>query len=223
MLAAGFCRQFLRKIIFVMQYFSMLFYCMYEDTYERIVYKLTRKQRRMTKMKKMNSKIAIVATAVALCLTGCGEASAIVTESSTIEESLSGVATAETGNATVQTDYDVQNVLEEAEREATALQKKLEEDPTLNQADMNTLSMEIYQVWDDVLNDLWKNLKETLDEETMDDLLQEQRTWIKENEAEVQKAREEVGGGSLAPLVANQKAAELTRTRVYELASYFGY
>ncbi|MBQ7050453.1 MAG: DUF1311 domain-containing protein, partial [Firmicutes bacterium] len=71
--------------------------------------------------------------------------------------------------------------------------------------------------------DLWKNLKETLDEETMDDLLQEQRTWIKGKEAEVQKAREEVGGGSLAPLVANQKAVELTRTRVYELASYFGY
>ena len=177
----------------------------------------------MTKMKKRNNKFAIVATVAVLCLTGCVEDSSIVTESSSIEESLSGVATAETENTTVQTDYDVQNVLEEAESEAAALQKKLEGDPTLNQADMNTLSMEIYQVWDDVLNDLWKNLKATLDEETMDDLLQEQRAWIKEKEAEVQKAGEEFGGGSMAPLVANQRAAELTRTRVYELASYLGY
>ena len=174
-------------------------------------------------MKKMNSKIAIVVTATALCLTGCGEDSTSVTESSTIEESLSGEATVETENTTVQTDYDVQSVLEEAESEAAALQKKLEEDPTLNQADMNTLSMEIYQIWDDVLNDLWKNLKATLDEETMDDLLQEQRAWIKEKEAEVQQAGAEFGGGSMAPLVANQRAAEITRTRVYELASYLGF
>ena len=97
------------------------------------------------------------------------------------------------------------------------------EDPSLNQADMNTLSGEIYQVWDGVLNELWKNVKSTLDEEKWNNLLEEQRTWIAEKEAEVKQAGEEVGGGSLAPLVANQRAAKLTRLRVYELTSYLGF
>ena len=196
---------------------------MYEESYERVVYMFMRDQRRMTKMKKMNSKLAIMVAAAALCLSGCGAEPAIPTENSTIEESVSEMATVESESANVQIDYDVQKVLEEAEQEATALQKKLQEDPSLTQADMNMLSMEIYQVWDDVLNDLWKNLKVILDEDTMSDLLVEQRAWIAEKEAEVKQAGEEVGGGSLAPLVANQKAAELTRTRVYELASYLGF
>ena len=203
---------------------------MYEESYERVVYMFMRDQRRMTKMKKMNSKLAIMVAAAALCLSGCGAEPTIPTENSTIEESVSEMATVESEMATVesesanvQIDYDVQKVLEEAEQEATALQKKLQEDPSLTQADMNMLSMEIYQVWDDVLNDLWKNLKVILDEDTMSDLLVEQRAWIAEKEAEVKQAGEEVGGGSLAPLVANQKAAELTRTRVYELASYLGF
>lgn len=203
---------------------------MYEESYERVVYMFMRDQRRMTKMKKMNSKLAIMVAAAALCLSGCGAEPAIPTENSTIEESVSEMATVESEMATVesesanvQIDYDVQKVLEEAEQEATALQKKLQEDPSLTQADMNMLSMGIYQVWDDVLNDLWKNLKVILDEDTMSDLLVEQRAWIAEKEAEVKQAGEEVGGGSLAPLVANQKAAELTRTRVYELASYLGF
>ena len=181
-------------------------------------------------MKKMNSKLASMVAAAALCLSGCGAEPTIPTENSTIEESVSEMATVESEMATVesestnvQIDYDVQKVLEEAEQEATALQKKLQEDPSLTQADMNMLSMEIYQVWDDVLNDLWKNLKVILDEDTMSDLLVEQRAWIAEKEAEVKQAGEEVGGGSLAPLVANQKAAELTRARVYELASYLGF
>lgn len=113
-------------------------------------------------MKKINSKMAIVVTTTALCLTGCGTAPTIPMENSTIEESISGMVTVESESANVQNDYDVRKVLEEAEREASALQKKLAEDPTLTQADMNTLSMENYQVWDGVLNNLWKILKSTL-------------------------------------------------------------
>jgi len=97
------------------------------------------------------------------------------------------------------------------------------EDPTLTQADMNTISMEIYQVWDGVLNDLWKVLKSTMEEGAMEKLLQEQRLWITEKEAEVKEAGEEVGGGSMAPMVADQRAAKLTRERVYALASHLGF
>ena len=84
--------------------------------------------------------------------------------------------------------FDVQQVLEDAKETSGALEKKLFEDPSLNQAEMNTLSYEMYVVWDDVLNDLWQVLKDTVDEEEMEKLLEEQRTWIADKEEEVKEA-----------------------------------
>ena len=78
--------------------------------------------------------------------------------------------------------FDVQQVLEDAKETSGALEKKLFEDPSLNQAEMNTLSYEMYVVWDDVLNDLWQVLKDTVDEEEKEKLLEEQRTWIADKE-----------------------------------------
>ena len=116
----------------------------------------------------------------------------------------------------------VEKLLADAEKEAAALEKKLAEDASLSQADMNKLSNEIYVVWDDVLNELWGILKDTQDEDTMNDLLKEQREWIDMKETEAEKAGEEFAGGSMQALVVNQKAAELTKVRVYELADYLG-
>lgn len=162
--------------------------------------------------------ITIMLTA-AVCLSGCGKASGA--QDGAAADEVVNMETEEKDAS--QTDYDVQKVLEEAEKEASVFNEKLTEDPSLTQADMNELSMELYQVWDGVLNDIWANLKATLDEETMESLLQEQQAWIAEKEAEAKQAGEALAGGSMAPLAANQKAAELTRTRVYELASYLGF
>lgn len=117
----------------------------------------------------------------------------------------------------------VQGMLEAAEEEASALHKKLTEDPSLKQSDMNELSHEIYQIWDDLLNELWAIMKDTLDEKTMHNLLEEQREWITMKEAEAKKTGEAFSGGSMAPFASNQKAAELTKERVYELADYLGF
>lgn len=122
-----------------------------------------------------------------------------------------------------QIEYDVENVLSQTEETAAALEKKLKEDASLKQVDMNELSYEIYMVWDNTLNELWQVLKENLDEEVMKGLLEEQRAWITEKEEEVKQVGETVSGGSIAPLVCNQRAAELTKDRVYELAVYLGY
>ncbi len=205
----------------------------------------------MKRIIKTGNKTVIMAIIAAMCLTGCAEEKNR-SEGNVVQENIPGMVQVEstvaestqeeTGNETQETvveeqeseagqietpdsqeQYDVQQILEDAEREASSLQKKLQEDPSLTQADMNTLSGEIYQVWDGVLNELWKNVKTTLDEEQWNNLLEEQRTWIAEKEAEVKQAGEAVGGGSLAPLVANQRAAKLTRLRVYELASYLGF
>ncbi len=119
--------------------------------------------------------------------------------------------------------FDIQTILDAAETQAADLETKLYEDGTLTQADMNVISYEIYMVWDDTLNNIWQLLKDSLDEEIMTELLEEQRAWITKKEAEVKLAGEEVAGGSIAGLVCNQRAAKLTRIRVYELASYLGY
>lgn len=210
----------------------------------------------MKKKLEMSRKIAVIITAAALCLTGCGTEGANQTDDFVSSENVPGMikvessaseskeesteadnetavqgsqvkeqepAAGEVEGSSAQADIDVAKVLEEAESSAAALQKKLQEDASLTQADMNTLSGEIYQVWDDALNELWNALKDSLDEETMENLLEEQRAWITEKEAEVKQAGEAVGGGSLAPLVANQRAVNLTRVRVYELAGYLGY
>ena len=189
--------------------------------------------------REMNGKLAMIVAAAMLCMTGCGMESPIQDDSAIVGESLPGMVKVEetaeeetsvqekevesSENSVNQVEYDVHQTLEEAEKEVATLQKKLMEDPTLTQADMNTLSMEIYQVWDGVLNDLWKVLKSTMEEGAMEKLLQEQRLWITEKEAEVKEAGEAVGGGSMAPMVADQRAAKLTRERVYELASHLGF
>ncbi len=122
----------------------------------------------------------------------------------------------------VQVNYDIQIMLEEAEAQAADLEKKLYEDASLTQADMNEISNEISTVWDELLNEIWSILNQSLDEETKAELLEEQRAWITEKEAEVKQVGEEAGG-SIAALLCNQRAAQLTRTRVYELANYLGY
>jgi len=88
------------------------------------------------------------------------------------------------------------------------------------QADMNILSGEIYQAWDDTLNAIWATLKEELDADAMQQLTAEQLYWIAEKEAAVQAAAAGVEGGSMYPMVANGEAARWTRERVYVLAEY---
>lgn len=118
---------------------------------------------------------------------------------------------------------DVQAMLTETEEQEAILWKKYEAIASPTQMDMNINSGEIYKVWDDALNELWQVLKKELDEKTMVELLQEQRSWIKEKEAALQQIAEEIGGGSITPLVCNSEATDRTKRRVYELAAYLGY
>ena len=88
------------------------------------------------------------------------------------------------------------------------------------QMDMNTATGDIYTLWDDELNSIWSRLKEKLDEETMAKLLEEQRAWVADKEKQVASVGADYEGGSMQSMVENDKAAELTKERVYELADY---
>ena len=162
-------------------------------------------------MKKIGYKLFYCTLLVSLFLFGCCTDVPIQEESCTSSENVV---------ETEENEFNLSDLLVSAEEHAADLQKKLTEDSSLTQTDMNQISLEIYKTWDDLLNDLWAVLNDTLDESTMNRLLEEQRAWINTKEDEVKKAGEAFAGGSMAPLVSNQKAAELTKSRVYELATY---
>ena len=51
----------------------------------------------------------------------------------------------------------------------------------------------------------------------MEALTVEERRWIEQKEAAVAEAGAEFEGGSMQPMIMNDKAAELTKARLYEL------
>lgn len=112
----------------------------------------------------------------------------------------------------------IQAEIARAEEAAARLEEEMHS--ARNQAEMTQLSGEIYTVWDDALNAIWKILKENLDEASMEQLTVEERQWIKDKEAAAEAAGAEFAGGTVQSMMISSTAAELTRTRVYELAEY---
>ncbi|MBU5474657.1 MAG: DUF1311 domain-containing protein [Clostridiales bacterium] len=111
---------------------------------------------------------------------------------------------------------EIDKELEEVEQRAKEIEDRL--DQAYAQVDLNEASAEEYELWDDELNQIWARLKETLDEDTMKKLTEEERQWVAEKEAAIKEAGAECEGGSMQPMLENLKGAELTRERVYELA-----
>jgi uncharacterized protein YecT (DUF1311 family) len=90
----------------------------------------------------------------------------------------------------------------------------------MGQQDINKLTSDWYQLWDDELNSLWSRLNNELDSETKAKVLDEQRAWVTEKEASIEEAGESVQGGSLQSQVENTVAEQKTRARAYVLAGY---
>lgn len=109
--------------------------------------------------------------------------------------------------------------LASVEEQAAELENKMQKEP-LTQMELNTLTEELYKLWDSELNQIWNQLKNSLDEDTMEELTEEERNWISGKEQIVQEAGAEYEGGSMQPMIENEKAAELTKNRVYELIKY---
>ena len=103
------------------------------------------------------------------------------------------------------------------EEEVVALEDAIMNDPNLTQADLNENSYRMYQIWDLTLNEIWGILKRNLNADDMAALTKEQLDWIAMKEASMKEAGAEVEGGSMYGMVVNQRGAELTKERVYEL------
>lgn len=174
----------------------------------------------------MKKKVLLLAVLALLLTAGCGEAredSAHPPADVKPVEGASEDGQAEKGPS--EEDPSQQSLSEEiaAEISRTEEQEKVVEkkqEAATTQPEMNKTAEEMYQLWDDTLNAVWKLLEASLSEADMDALRKEELQWIASKEAEVRAAGLENEGGSIQPLVEAMTGAELTRARVYELAEY---
>lgn len=88
----------------------------------------------------------------------------------------------------------------------------------MTQFEMNCLAGDRYSLWDGELNSIWSRLSEKLSGSEKEKLVNEQKEWIVQKDRNRDVAGIENGGGSLAPLLMNDYAADMTRVRVYYLA-----
>lgn len=122
--------------------------------------------------------------------------------------------------------YDIVDSLKQmisaTEERAASLEKSIKND-TLTQMEYNEKTQQLYELWDSALNSVWDVLKKTQEKEVMNSLTVEEREWIALKEQEVTQAGAAYEGGTIQAMVMNQKAAEMTKTRVYELLELFGF
>ena len=162
----------------------------------------------------MKKKLLIMCLCTVLLFVGC--ASNEVPEDnksqSSVEDSPSVDATVESSQSKENT---VMAEIEGVEAKALELQEKISE--AFTQMEMNELADEEFEIWDAELNSIWSQLKETLDEKSMNAILDEQRAWIVRKENSQLAFSYEAFGGSMAPLMYSEKGSAMTRKRVYDL------
>lgn len=78
----------------------------------------------------------------------------------------------------------------------------------------------LYELSDECLNYLWNLIRYNVDEEKYQEILAEQRAWIKEKEDAATDAANEWEGGSFAPVAYNDMLATMTIERCGELVEY---
>ena len=78
----------------------------------------------------------------------------------------------------------------------------------------------LYELSDECLNYLWNLIRYNVDEERYQEILTEQRAWIKEKEEVAEAAMAEWEGGSFAPVAYNDMLASKTIERCEVLAEY---
>jgi uncharacterized protein YecT (DUF1311 family) len=173
-------------------------------------------------------RIAILLCVVVLLL--CGGCSTIKEQTEvSVSELLTSTESQETDAVS-----DTEAVSEaEEESETKSIQAEMEEAESLSwecyesvdqsdmgQQEINQLTAQWYQFWDDEMNFLWDRLSEEVDEETEAELLEEQQAWLQQKEEAVKNAGAAFSGGSLQAQLENMKAEEMTRARAYVLAGY---
>ncbi|MER2128165.1 lysozyme inhibitor LprI family protein [Solibacillus sp.] len=106
--------------------------------------------------------------------------------------------------------------LSKAKQQAEALQA--EDDTTVG---LRKMESDRLNIWDELLNEIYGDLKEILSEDEMDVLRTEQRDWINERDSQALAASLEYEGGTMEPLVYIAVLANVTEQRCYELVENY--
>ena len=85
------------------------------------------------------------------------------------------------------------------------------------QVDINRESGIVFEKWDDLLNEVYQYLKESMPQDEFEQLRQDEIDWIKEKEAAIEAAGKEWEGGTGEPMARNMTGIDYTRERCYEL------
>lgn len=99
-----------------------------------------------------------------------------------------------------------------------ALGEKMQE--LTSQGDMNLCAGKMYENSDRCLNRIWNLVRYNTDENKFDKILEEQRKWIAEKEAEKQRITNDWDGGSGKDLDLYTVLADMTMKRCRELVGY---
>ncbi|MFC5466096.1 lysozyme inhibitor LprI family protein [Lederbergia graminis] len=78
-----------------------------------------------------------------------------------------------------------------------------------------------YEKWDAELNEIYRLLEEQLSSDEMEQLREEQRSWIKERDEIAKESSEKYKGGSTEALEYVATQAELTRERCFTLVAQY--
>lgn len=110
--------------------------------------------------------------------------------------------------------------ISEAEGKVSNINNRLQTDERLSQAEMNMLAGEKYKIYDILLNDMYKLIKNNLSPEEAKDFQEKQIEWIKYKEKEIDASYTD--NGTIGGLIRNGKAEELTHSKCLEwLNKYF--
>ena len=105
------------------------------------------------------------------------------------------------------------------------IQAKIDKDynfkNTETTADMRNVSGAQYKLWDDAVNEIYKDLQNTLSSNDKEILKIEELAWISKKENDAKNAANQVKGGTLEPVNYSLSLADSTKKRCYELVNKY--
>lgn len=183
----------------------------------------------MKKKINIGGKVAVICSLAIISLTACGPAAddkvTTTVETTTVPETTKVPETTTVPESTTidkenPTGGDVACILESTEQQVSELKRELVED-AVTQADMNQISYQICELWNEALDFVWLELEKHVDEATWEKLSKEQQEWTENKIKNVELAGAQYEGGSMQVMAECVLDAELTEERVYELMEYF--
>lgn len=99
--------------------------------------------------------------------------------------------------------------------------RDVQETANANNSARSTASNEL-KLWDSELNSIYNTILERLSQERAQELVEQQRGWLKERDSIAMEAAKNSSGGSSESLEYTVSLIESTRARAYELAEIYG-